>query len=88
MESLQSLGAKVFLPENSDSHLEWDYLAGYETVKREIEDTILLTLEHPEIYDKIAEATRYKVETNKPRAVLFEGSPGTGKTTSAKIIAN
>lgn len=43
---------------------------------REIEDTILLALQSPEVYDDIARGTRRKFETNRPRAVLFEGPPG------------
>lgn len=43
---------------------------------REIEDTILLALHSPEVYDDIARGTRRKFETNRPRAVLFEGPPG------------
>ena len=43
---------------------------------REIEDTVLLALRSPEIYDDIARGTRRKYESNRPRAVLFEGPPG------------
>ncbi|KAB5560361.1 hypothetical protein DKX38_005318 [Salix brachista] len=42
----------------------------------EIEDTILLALQSPEVYDDIARGTRRKFESNRPRAVLFEGPPG------------
>lgn len=42
----------------------------------EIEDTVLLALQNPEVYDDIARRTRRKFETNRPRAILFEGPPG------------
>lgn len=51
---------------------------------REIEDTVLLALRSPEIYDDIARGTRRKYESNRPRAVLFEGPPGL----HSKIIEN
>ena len=58
---------------------------GYEDQKRQIEDTILLALLHPDVYEGIAAGTRARpVESVRPRAVLFEGPPGCGKTTSAR----
>ena len=35
----------------------------------------------------MARATRERYESNRPRAVLFEGPPGTGKTLCARILA-
>ncbi len=75
------------MPDSRKDKLDWDYLAGQETVKRNIEDTVLLALTHGHIYDLITKATRMKNETNRPKCVLFEGPPGCGKTTSAKIIS-
>ena len=58
--------------------------AGYADQKQQIEDTMLLYLLHPDVYDAIAKATQSQPSSNRPRAVLFEGPPGTGKTTSAR----
>ena len=75
------------MPDNVKDKLDWDYLAGYDAVKRDIEDTVLLALTHGHVYDQITMKTRMKNETNRPKCVLFEGPPGCGKTTSAKIIS-
>ncbi|CAN1157192.1 Cell division control protein 48 [Linum perenne] len=91
--SLKGMGVQIYgleapVMNSTSNEISWDNIAGYDKQKREIEDTILLALHHPEIYDNIAHGTREKFESNRPRAVLFEGPPGTGKTSSARVIAN
>lgn len=90
--SLEAMGVRVFgldepLVGNANEEVSWDTIAGYDQQKREIEDTVLLALRNPEVYDDIARGTRRKYESNRPRAVLFEGPPGTGKTSCARVIA-
>lgn len=48
---LENHGCSVFLPDVVKNKLDWDYLAGYSSVKRQIEDTVLLALTHGDIYD-------------------------------------
>lgn len=81
---LRLLGASIVEP---DKDLGWDYIAGYDEVKRNIRESIILPLKNPEIYDSIARMTRKVFESNRPRAILFDGAPGVGKTTAARIIA-
>lgn len=63
-------------------------LAGYDAIREEVEDTVVLALQHAEAYEEVAKHTRARFESNRPRAVLFEGPPGTGKTLTARIIAS
>ncbi|ETV67412.1 hypothetical protein, variant 1 [Aphanomyces astaci] len=85
--TLQQLGLDVY-DSSTSGDLTWDALAGYDEVKREIDDTVVLALQNPSFFENIAKHTRARFESNRPRAILFEGPPGTGKTLSARIIAS
>ena len=87
-QQLESLGVSVYEKTSKTTRNDWSDLAGYEHVKREVDDTVLLALKHPEEYTNIAKKTRKKYESNHPKAILFDGPPGTGKTTTARIIAS
>jgi len=83
-DRLKELGASIMSSVNTP---DWDYIAGYADIKRKIKESIILPIQNPEIYDSIAGMTRKAFETNRPKAILFEGPPGVGKTTAARIIA-
>ena len=83
-DRLKELGATIMSGENTP---DWDYIAGYADIKRKIKESIILPVQNPDVYDSIAGMTRKSFETNRPKAILFEGPPGVGKTTAARIIA-
>lgn len=85
LAELAGLGAVVYPPDR-----EWTFerLAGTTRTKREIEQTIVLPLVRPDVFAGVTALTRVRPTTSLPRAVLFEGAPGTGKTTMARIVAS
>lgn len=83
-DRLKELGATIMSGENTP---DWDYIAGYSDIKRKIKESIILPVQNPDVYDSIAGMTRKSFESNRPKAILFEGPPGVGKTTAARIIA-
>ncbi|HMV79000.1 MAG TPA: AAA family ATPase [Leptospiraceae bacterium] len=89
-EILSRLGIEVFDPLEAEIKGEaWDFghMAGYEITKREVQDSIIWPILHPDAFTEITLMTRKYPGKNRPRAVLFEGDPGVGKTTMAKIVS-
>eukprot|EP00741_Cyanophora_paradoxa_P023618 tig00021603_g22814.t1 len=94
---LEAMGLTVFRrpepaeggegPSTSPAGLDWASLAGYERIKKEVEDAVVLSFRYPSVFEAIAKGTRQRPDRSVPRAVLFEGPPGTGKTTTARILA-
>jgi ATP-dependent Zn protease len=89
-EVLRNLGIEVYDPileENRGNRIEFDQIFGYEKVKREIMESLILPLQNPTAFSELSKLTRKFPTNNRPRAVLFEGDPGVGKTTMAKAVA-
>jgi SpoVK/Ycf46/Vps4 family AAA+-type ATPase len=84
-EVLEQLGAHVYA-ENAE--WTWARLGGYAETKRVVETTVVSPFLHAEVFRKVALLARGKAGSNIPRAVLFEGPPGCGKTTMARVLAN
>ena len=66
----------------------WDALAGSDAVRSALDESLLLPLLHPEIYREVMQGTRTDSAVHPhAKAVLFEGPPGCGKTSAARILA-
>lgn len=89
-ELLNRLGVSVFDPAEealSGNLMTFDHIAGYTGVKQEILESIIMPILSPDTFDQVSKLTRKFPARNRPRAVLFEGDPGVGKTTMAKVVS-
>ncbi|HMW03631.1 MAG TPA: ATP-binding protein [Leptospiraceae bacterium] len=89
-ELLNRLGVNVFDPAEealSGNLMTFDHIAGYSGVKQEILESIVMPILSPYTFDQVSKLTRKFPTRNRPRAVLFEGDPGVGKTTMAKVVS-
>jgi transitional endoplasmic reticulum ATPase len=59
--------------------LTFQNIGGYDAVKQEIRDAIIMPMRHPQLYKRL--------NIRAPKGILLWGAPGTGKTLFARTIA-
>lgn len=81
VERLEGMGARVALPpeaggdEEEEEDITWDALAGAEETRLQVEEALLLPLQHPEAFAAVRAGTR-TLTTKGDRAgtLLFYGT--------------
>ncbi len=85
LSNMRELGCIIY---DNISDYGWDYLAGYEKTKREIENKLVRPNLKKDIFKMLREGTRKNPSQVGYNCFMFTGTYGVGKTDMAKVVAN